>query len=97
MDGWKNIESKYLELIFSGDDEQVNALYRMIHGGAMNAAVNGLHMDKIKKDVEKILYSQMIPFAWSVSPTAARPFIWLVFFFSPLVLLQRATFGRIPF
>lgn len=95
MKAWKNIESKYLQHIFSGEDEQVNELYRMIRGGALNAAVNGLHLDNIKTEIEKILYSQMIPFGWSVSPTAARPFIWLVFFF--LVLLQRATPDRILF
>lgn len=78
MSAWKGIESGYLEAIFSGNagSNGTDALYAMINNGAMGEVMNNINLNGTSKDVQKILYGQMIPYAWSVSPDQARPFIW---------------------
>ncbi|KAJ5606920.1 hypothetical protein N7537_003539 [Penicillium hordei] len=78
MSAWKGIESGYLEAIFSGNagSNGTDALYAMINNGAMGEVMNNINLNGTSKDVQKILYGQMIPYAWSVSPDHARPFIW---------------------
>ncbi|KAJ5515142.1 hypothetical protein N7463_004694 [Penicillium fimorum] len=76
MNTWKGIESSYLESLFSKSNPDTDTLYTMINNGAMGAIMDALDLNSTSNDVKKILYGQMIPFAWSVSQDQARPFIW---------------------
>ncbi|KAJ5375172.1 hypothetical protein N7517_007178 [Penicillium concentricum] len=77
MTAWKNLESSYLESIFSGNSSSaIESLYTTIDGGTIAAAMDKLNLVGTSTDVEKILYGQMISYAWSVSPDNARPFVW---------------------
>ncbi|KAJ5169297.1 uncharacterized protein N7500_002080 [Penicillium coprophilum] len=77
MTSWKNMETSYLDSIFAGtSDSGLEALYATINNGTIAAAMDRLDLAHTNTDVEKILYGQMISYAWSVSPDKARPFIW---------------------
>ncbi|KAJ5951928.1 uncharacterized protein N7479_010341 [Penicillium vulpinum] len=76
MTAWKNIESDYLTSIFSANNTDTHTLYTMINNGAMGAVMDTIDLTHTSTDVEKILYGQMIPYAWSVSQDETRPFIW---------------------
>ncbi|KAJ5826677.1 hypothetical protein N7447_003440 [Penicillium robsamsonii] len=77
MDEWKNAETSYLRSIFAGGDPSaIDALYATINNGTIAAAMDRLDLTRTSTDVEKILYGQMISYAWTVSGDRARPFIW---------------------
>ncbi|KAJ5385301.1 hypothetical protein N7517_003212 [Penicillium concentricum] len=76
MNAWKGIESDYLKTLFSADNTDTDALYKIIDGGVIGASMKGLDLSSTIKDVKKTLYGVLIPFAWTVSQTESRPFIW---------------------
>ncbi|KAK4866932.1 hypothetical protein LT330_008095 [Penicillium expansum] len=53
----QNTLSSFLGQIINGTD----ALYAMINNGAMGEAMNNINLNGTSKDVQKILYGQMIP------------------------------------
>jgi hypothetical protein len=76
MNAWKGIESDYLDDLFSDKNTDTNTLYNMINNGAMGEIMDTLDLNDTSNDVKKILYGQMIPYAWSVSQDNVHPFIW---------------------
>jgi hypothetical protein len=77
MTSWKDMETSYLKSIFAGADPSgIESLYATINNGTIATATDKLDLADTSTDIEKILYGQMISYAWSVSPDKARPFIW---------------------
>ncbi|KAJ5199735.1 hypothetical protein N7472_004939 [Penicillium cf. griseofulvum] len=66
MKGWKNLESSYLQNLFS-ENADTDSLYSLINNGTMGAIMDNLDLSSTSQDVQKILFGQMIPFAWSAS------------------------------
>jgi hypothetical protein len=75
MKGWKKLESDYLRNLF-WDNADTDSLYALINNGTMGAVMDTLDLSSTSQDVQKILFGQMIPFAWSASLDEVRPFIW---------------------
>ncbi|CAI7636615.1 unnamed protein product [Penicillium manginii] len=78
MSTWKDLEAQYLQSIFSGTEGSngTDALYALIDNGSMTKVAGNLDLSGTSNQVKKIVYGQMIPYAWSVSPSGSRPFIW---------------------
>ncbi|KAJ5372737.1 hypothetical protein N7517_004743 [Penicillium concentricum] len=76
MKSWQRLESSYLESIFSGNSDTIEGLYATINNGTIAAAMDKLNLVDTSDEVEKLLYGQMIAYAWSISPDNAHPFIW---------------------
>lgn len=73
MKVWQGLHTSYLNTTFEADNPQ--DLQGLLQGGVINGAINELNFKDANDEVEKVLYAQMIPFAWSIAPTTARPFI----------------------
>jgi hypothetical protein len=64
---WKDLEVEYLESLFLGDSTSQSDLQSLIGDGKMNFIPNHLDQDRMARDLETVLYGQLIPQAWATS------------------------------
>ncbi|KAJ5375563.1 hypothetical protein N7517_007569 [Penicillium concentricum] len=64
---WKDIESKYLKTIFSGDDSSLGDLTFLIEDGKMNFIPNTLDSAGMAAELQAVLYGQLMPTAWKTA------------------------------
>ncbi|KGO49181.1 hypothetical protein PEXP_012300 [Penicillium expansum] len=74
---WKDTEASYLKNIFSGEESSLNDLEILIDDGKMNAMPNRLDEDQMSKDLQAVLYGQLMPTAWKTASqnAGAHPII----------------------
>ncbi|KAJ5787474.1 hypothetical protein N7457_002464 [Penicillium paradoxum] len=75
--GWKDLEVSYLKSVFSGDASSQSDLQTLIENGKMNFMPNHLDQDAMAKELESVLYGQLMPTAWKTASdgVGAHPFI----------------------
>ncbi|KAH7136369.1 hypothetical protein EDB81DRAFT_78172 [Dactylonectria macrodidyma] len=72
---WMEAEADYVNKIFSGEVGTLNTLYGLIQDGMQGAVPTGTDLATLKSEAQKIVYTKMIPAAWSVAPGDYSPFI----------------------
>ena len=75
VDAYGNAFAEYVTNLFSGEDDQVKQLEKIIaKGGIMDVAVD---LNQMTKSTKKLLSAKLIQAAWSVAPegAGAHPFI----------------------
>ncbi|KAJ5167600.1 uncharacterized protein N7482_003194 [Penicillium canariense] len=74
---WESMESEYVKTLFDGsnDADSIVALQSLIGAGDLLVLPSNLDLSGLTGQAEKILYGQLIPAGWSVSPQNLHPVI----------------------
>ncbi|KUM57957.1 hypothetical protein ACN42_g9213 [Penicillium freii] len=72
---WNGLESGYITSLFSGakDEVSIDALKTLTANGSMLLLSPKVDLSGMTSQAEKILYGQLIPAAWAISPETLYP------------------------
>jgi hypothetical protein len=71
---WENAQADSLNRIFRGDSDSLTTLSKTFENGLMLTALTP-DLSSVVSGIQRIMYSQMVPVAWSLAPQGYRPFI----------------------
>ncbi|KGO46959.1 hypothetical protein PEX1_041720 [Penicillium expansum] len=72
---WTGLESGYMTSLFGGasDNTSIDALKTLASNGSMLLLSSKVNLSGLTAQAEKILYGQLIPAAWAISPETTYP------------------------
>ncbi|KAL2204874.1 hypothetical protein CC79DRAFT_922150 [Sarocladium strictum] len=73
---WQNSVVKLAEKIFSGSDEDMETLGKVIANGKMVASTTDIPtVEELRHQLERSIYAALIPVAWEISEQDISPFV----------------------
>lgn len=62
-------------MLFSGSKSAIGMLDSLLHDGMMNMVPIDINLSGMVDVVENIMFGQLIPIGWKVSPAGFAPFV----------------------
>lgn len=76
FDAWKRSQGDFLAEIFSGSNSTtLEMLDSLIRDGMLNSVPIDINLSEMVTLIQTIMFGQMIPIAWQLSPKGLTPFV----------------------